>query len=274
MSFSEQIKQSIKQRADFTCCWCRDPEKKVEVHHIVPQAQSGTDTEDNAAPLCSNCHTMYGGNPELRKEVRERRDHWYETCVRRREFAWPPSLHIPLLDSYEEVSEVVTTSSRGTKIIERRQGIQLSDKPFSGNGGVPTVFFTIRYMSEVAQRGPDAAKTLAVSVALPFGLSLTVQVDAHGEWDVSGFIGVLRNQSDIWLLRGRATDDISETPLIYQLRDYLSVLRTSDGENRLSLGTYTPSQGVMAIRARFSERVAGAVAQYLEKVGFAVPSVG
>ena len=40
-----------------------------------------SDTEDNAAPLCSNCHTLYGGNPDLRKEIKARRDNWYGRCV-------------------------------------------------------------------------------------------------------------------------------------------------------------------------------------------------
>jgi HNH endonuclease len=80
MSFSDDLRMRVKDKANFTCCWCRDQEKKVEIHHITPQADGGPDTEDNAAPLCSNCHTAYGGNPEMRKEIRGRRDNWYKIC--------------------------------------------------------------------------------------------------------------------------------------------------------------------------------------------------
>ena len=80
MPFSEALKDSVKQRCHFTCCWCRDNRNKVEVHHITPQAEGGPDTDDNAAPLCSNCHTLYGANPDLRKEIRLRRDQWYSLC--------------------------------------------------------------------------------------------------------------------------------------------------------------------------------------------------
>lgn len=80
MPFSDALKNSVKQRCHFTCCWCRDNRNKVEVHHIIPQAEGGPDTEDNAAPLCSNCHTLYGANPDLRKEIRLRRDQWYSLC--------------------------------------------------------------------------------------------------------------------------------------------------------------------------------------------------
>jgi hypothetical protein len=55
----------------------------VEVHHIVPQEENGTDTEDNAAPLCPTCHEIYGMNPDKRKFIREARDLWYEICERR-----------------------------------------------------------------------------------------------------------------------------------------------------------------------------------------------
>ena len=55
-------------------------ERGVDIHHIVPQASGGKDTEDNAAPLCPNCHSKYGANPEKRKIIREMRDSWYERC--------------------------------------------------------------------------------------------------------------------------------------------------------------------------------------------------
>ena len=72
---------TVKQKADFTCCWCKDRRNKVEIHHIVPQSQRGPDTEENAAPLCGSCHVLYGNNPDLRKEIRDRRDYWYERCA-------------------------------------------------------------------------------------------------------------------------------------------------------------------------------------------------
>lgn len=80
MGFSDAVRMHVKDRANFTCCWCGERRNKVEVHHIVPQAENGADTEDNAAPLCSGCHTLYGGNPELRKEIIGRRDNWYRQC--------------------------------------------------------------------------------------------------------------------------------------------------------------------------------------------------
>jgi HNH endonuclease len=64
MAFSEAIKVSVRKKALGRCCICQEP--FVEIHHIIPQAENGPDTEDNAAPLCSNCHERYGDNPGMR----------------------------------------------------------------------------------------------------------------------------------------------------------------------------------------------------------------
>ena len=79
MPFPESLKKKIRKRANFRCCICQSV--GVDIHHFVPQAAGGEDTEDNAAPLCPNCHNIYGANPEKRKAIREMRDHWYERCA-------------------------------------------------------------------------------------------------------------------------------------------------------------------------------------------------
>jgi hypothetical protein len=52
----------------------------VEVHHIVPQSEGGSDDLDNACPLCAYCHDLIGGNPDKRKQLRQMRDWWYQIC--------------------------------------------------------------------------------------------------------------------------------------------------------------------------------------------------
>lgn len=79
MPFPETLKLLVRRRAHFRCCVCRSV--GVEIHHIVPQEESGPDTEDNAAPLCPSCHELYGANPTKRKFIREARDFWFETCA-------------------------------------------------------------------------------------------------------------------------------------------------------------------------------------------------
>ncbi len=81
MAFAELLKKKVRHKAHYRCCLCQAV--LVEIHHIVPQADGGSDEEDNAAPLCASCHEVYGANPTKRKFIREARDWWYETCAAR-----------------------------------------------------------------------------------------------------------------------------------------------------------------------------------------------
>ncbi len=76
MPFSEKLKHEVKRKAAFRCCRCN--EIGVDIHHILLQAENGSDEINNAAPLCQNCHDRYGANPDKRKEIRQMRDWWYE----------------------------------------------------------------------------------------------------------------------------------------------------------------------------------------------------
>jgi hypothetical protein len=80
MPFSESLKADLRRRSDMRCCICQNI--GVEIHHIIPEAESGPDTEENAAPLCPSCHETYGANPTKRKFIREARDNWLEACAR------------------------------------------------------------------------------------------------------------------------------------------------------------------------------------------------
>lgn len=93
MPFSEKIKLEVKKKSAFRCCRCQ--KIGVEIHHIVPQKDGGTDGVENAAPLCANCHSDYGDNPQKRKELNQMRDWWFEKA----EAMHAPS---PDLDSLEE----------------------------------------------------------------------------------------------------------------------------------------------------------------------------
>ena len=80
VTFLSSTKTVVRRRAWFACCICKRISLGLEVHHILPQAEGGPDSEENAAPLCPSCHRIYGGNPELRARIREMRDAWYEIC--------------------------------------------------------------------------------------------------------------------------------------------------------------------------------------------------
>jgi len=79
MPFSDKIREEVLKKSHMTCCVCRS-HPAIHVHHIKPQKDGGLDTEDNAAPLCPNCHDTYGANPEKRRFITRNRDDWYEMC--------------------------------------------------------------------------------------------------------------------------------------------------------------------------------------------------
>lgn len=79
MAFPPALKMKIKKLADFKCCVCYAV-GGVDIHHIIPQAENGPDTADNAAPLCPSCHDRFGHNPNKRSYIKEVRNHWYEKC--------------------------------------------------------------------------------------------------------------------------------------------------------------------------------------------------
>ena len=80
MSFSRSVKEDVRRRAWFACCVCKKISLALEIHHIVPLSQRGSNTEDNAAPLCASCHRVLGGNSDLQSRIREMRDDWYGKC--------------------------------------------------------------------------------------------------------------------------------------------------------------------------------------------------
>ena len=81
MPFTEGVKAKAKEHAHYRCVMCQTP-VFLEVHHIVPESEQGPDTIDNAASLCPNCHRWFAHDPAKRKEVRAKRDWWWERCAK------------------------------------------------------------------------------------------------------------------------------------------------------------------------------------------------
>ena len=81
MAFTEALKKKVRDRADGRCCMGGCHKVDIDIHHIVPQAKGGPDTEDNAAPLCAGCHRAHGGDSGKRKMIREHRDRWYKSVA-------------------------------------------------------------------------------------------------------------------------------------------------------------------------------------------------
>jgi hypothetical protein len=256
MPFSEATKLTVKKKADFTCCWCNDRQNKVEVHHIIPQADDGTDDIDNAAPLCGSCHDLYGGNPDLRKEIRSRREQWYEICVKSLNpvYGWPIGQDVPLLAFHHGIplSTSITTA-----------GVQFTDKEIGNPDNPPLLYLTVHF-KESRYFGRDLPaeneKWLYLEANMRFAFSLRIQVRAWNMRDVHELLDVLRGEVNAYNLHGPRPSDS-------QAGDYLYIGR-EDEEHRLIMSTFTASNAAVSIHARLSDDVAQAFVDYLETIGY------
>ena len=86
MAFSKTIKEETLVAAGRRCCLCtRYKGVRLEVHHIVPTSDGGTDDYDNAIALCFDCHADVGhynphhprGNRFTPTELRKHRRRLY-----------------------------------------------------------------------------------------------------------------------------------------------------------------------------------------------------
>ena len=87
MGFSNTIKEEILVKSARHCCVCREHAgRNVEVHHIIPKAEGGEDTFENAIPLCFNCHSEAGhyntkhpkGTRYSASELRKHKAAWFK----------------------------------------------------------------------------------------------------------------------------------------------------------------------------------------------------
>ena len=89
MSFSSEIREDALVKSRRYCCVCHAfTGRDVNVHHIIPTADGGSDTLDNAIVLCLKCHAEVGhynprhplGSKYAPSELRKHRDEWWKYC--------------------------------------------------------------------------------------------------------------------------------------------------------------------------------------------------
>lgn len=87
MGFSPTIKQQVLNDTARHCCVChRYKGIKIEIHHLEQEADGGSNTYENAIPLCFDCHSDAGhyndrhpkGTKFSISELRKARDNWYQ----------------------------------------------------------------------------------------------------------------------------------------------------------------------------------------------------
>jgi len=89
VTFPEKEAMNLLARCHRRCCIChRFCGFKMELDHITPKVDKGTDTIDNAIPVCFECHAEIHAyndkHPRGRKyrpeELKEHKEQWLELC--------------------------------------------------------------------------------------------------------------------------------------------------------------------------------------------------
>lgn len=85
MSFPKSVADKAFAACGRSCCICHVfCGTKMELHHIRPHSDGGSDEFDNCIPLCFNCHADMGkpahhkGHGYSVTELKSHRDRWYE----------------------------------------------------------------------------------------------------------------------------------------------------------------------------------------------------
>jgi hypothetical protein len=89
MPFPDSVKEEALVRSRRSCCVCNEFTGLFSnVHHIIQEADHGTNTLDNAIVLCLRCHGEAGhynpkhpiGDKYKPSELTRHRDNWWEWC--------------------------------------------------------------------------------------------------------------------------------------------------------------------------------------------------
>lgn len=89
MTFPITTRETALVRSHRRCCICHEfAGRNASVHHIVPEANGGTNDPSNAIVLCFRCHAEAGhynpahplGTKYSPQELMRHRDQWWEHC--------------------------------------------------------------------------------------------------------------------------------------------------------------------------------------------------
>lgn len=148
MPFSNAIKEKAMVACGRSCCICHKYcGNNMEVHHIKPHAEGGSDTFENAIPLCFDCHAEVGqynskhpkGIKFTESELVQHRDNWYSIVKMGTTKAKEPSNNQDIIitrqKDYEKIKLFCIRSGRELlNCIEGTYAIEYShDEPASRN---------------------------------------------------------------------------------------------------------------------------------------------
>ena len=70
-AFPKMLRFLVREEQGNCCADCGIEDKKLEIHHIIPESKGGSQTRDNAIGLCHSCHQEWdrqvGVSPQGKK---------------------------------------------------------------------------------------------------------------------------------------------------------------------------------------------------------------
>lgn len=131
MPFPDAVREQALVAAGRCCCVCRTfSGRATVVHHIVQEADGGSNTIDNAIPLCDRCHHEAGhynshhplGTKYSPSELRRHREQWFGVVA----------ASASAMSSLRSDSALLPPACAGFEVVERDVGTIWSnraDKP-------------------------------------------------------------------------------------------------------------------------------------------------
>jgi len=271
------IEADVLEKSGRRCCVCyalqRDFKvKRGQIAHL--DHNSANSKFDNLCWLCRDHHDDYDAQRRQSKgltlnEVKRYRSDLYKTITVWRESKQiisnsPTDSQMPLLNFLDAtLSPIVNATTQGLKVIERHVGCRLADSEHH-----PKIILDIYFRDTVI--GSRPTRILHTTTSTSIGLAINSEVSLYDNWNITGFMNVLQNNLDIWILHGRPLANDERDPML-QPTDSLLIYRMNDGENRLIISTHSISEMPIHVRMRISNKAIKGLATHLDTIGFLKP---
>lgn len=255
----KEVQDELLFQSGRRCCLCYGLKHDLSVKPYGQIAHLNRNPDDNTLDnlvyLCVDHYSQVDGREgqspvyTLGEIKRYRRGLYAEIEAVRRRGAWPTGVEVLYLSIVHPLEPVPGLAGRGIQLVDADQQLYLS-----------LYFRTSLYHGMGLPQ--NAGKWLYIEAHMRPALMLRVPVRAWNDHEADGLVHFLRAGGAGQDLHGERlnNDDLSTGDYLY--------LWQEDGEFRLILSVFAPSQAGIALQARLTAEAAGALADYLEEVGF------
>lgn len=183
MSFSKITVENLLVSCRRCCCICHSfCGPNIEIHHIIPLSEGGTDDQDNGIPLCFNCHAtvhMDSKSPKGRKytksELLRHRTEWFRSSENLssedlEKLKWEIMDYIDSLD-IPEIHNTMTYTAETIETLKRAKENETLRHNFNSEKGInlisdPSYYARLGCLELEYKNYKDAIRCLSHSIKL------------------------------------------------------------------------------------------------------------